>query len=532
MMRRPPRSTLSSSSAASDVYKRQAQSRMRYAVRRAPSGAMMDVDLVISSRLLKRLQARMHMSDGEHIESFVAALRKFAKTIVHQLRGRSNRSADGDEGGHPAGGRASIRRPVQDPADLEEGGAGNAAEEQDTDAFGYAGNKDDNDAEDSDDEAANLVGANQKSGSKKKPSDSSDSENDVSDIEDEATTTTKSNGTKRGNKRPRDMTDSDSEDDDGKKKAAAASDDDDEDAVPIAKALGAAATAIAKNQAAAAKARVMSHAAFHPFTSTFAGGKFRCTVAPMKIADWLTDIGNDASGASDETSLFVVRLGFDMPGSVINVLPDVLSKALEKVFFPTLLPQCGSAKWQPSTTDASSGELVFEGHGATVSNVVTLISSFSPDVGAHNPKHPIKIHRIMSTDINDMCESFGIEVGYATLFSELCKLFKRYAVDSRHLSLIADAATHRGVWENYNFTGIIARSSSPLFQMTFASSKKFLHTAVTRGVPDSLESISSAILVGEKPRVGTALVSIGHSDQAVNNMLEQAFASPVSAAAE
>ena len=135
----------------------------------------------------------------------------------------------------------------------------------------------------------------------------------------------------------------------------------------------------------------------------------------------------------------------------------------------------------------------------------------------------MRTDKIMSTDIHDMCRTFGVETGYRALMEELSKLFKRYAVDSRHMSLIADAATHKGVWESYNFTGIIARSSSPLFQMTFASSKKFLHQAVTRGVPDSLASISSAILVGEKPRVGTATASVAPDDRVVKGLLERAF---------
>jgi len=134
----------------------------------------------------------------------------------------------------------------------------------------------------------------------------------------------------------------------------------------------------------------------------------------------------------------------------------------------------------------------------------------------------IAVAKARSTDIRDMCTAMGIESGYKSLLDELDKLFRRYAVDYHHLTLIADAATHRGTWENYNFTGVISRSASPLFQMTFASSKRFLHTAVTRGLGDELKSFSSAIMVGERPRVGTACANIEMDNSILRGVFERA----------
>ncbi|EAN87332.1 DNA-directed RNA polymerase I largest subunit, putative, partial [Trypanosoma cruzi] len=158
-----------------------------------------------------------------------------------------------------------------------------------------------------------------------------------------------------------------------------------------------------------------------------------------------------------------------------------------------------------------------QGANATMRHVLSFLSLFTLGTRA------IKLRQARSTDIRDMANWFGVESAYRTLYDELSKLFKRYSVDHRHLTLIADAATHRGTWENFNFTGVISQSASPLFQMTFASSKRWLHTAVSRGLSDELQSISSAIMVGERPKVGTACVKLAPDAAVLRDVLEHTF---------
>ena len=191
--------------------------------------------------------------------------------------------------------------------------------------------------------------------------------------------------------------------------------------------------------------------------------------------------------------------------SAIVVVPDVIEKALTSTMLPTNFPKIEHGTYTAGGgghVHGKTGTLTFHGAGANLRNVLKLIAIFDEEM----TPHCIRVDRATSTDIRDIEAVLGIEAANAALKKEFVNLFSKYDVDPRHLSLAADAATRSGRWVAFNFTGIIKESSSPLFQMTFASSRRFLHTAITRGVPDNLKSLSAAIMVGEAPAVGTATV--------------------------
>ena len=506
------------------------KNRMRYTMLRNEHNTILDVELLMSKELLNIVADKMQMATGEHVDSLREALKAFAKKVVAALRGRTRIGAEAaaaaalDELGEDD---RSTRVAAQDPADLggeafadgPSGGrkGGRGRDDDDEEAYDHA-REDDLEALDEDavseSDVAEARAARRGAKSAAKKSAGSDDDDDASEAEDE------------------------DEDDNAITGNAVTSDDDSSSDVdaPIASSSAPAASSSGRKGAAR---NAVTHDTFSPIAAAYGGGKFTVEMVPKAFSEWLhenhvqrsaanIDPSNSSgmvSGIAElaktgDASLFVVKMRFIMPPRIIAVVPDVLRDCLATVTFPTWLPQCEKARWTPSLDDASTGDLVFEGKGATLKNILLLVSLFSTN---HGEGTSVRTDKIMSTDIHDMCRTFGVETGYRALMEELSKLFKRYAVDSRHMSLIADAATHKGVWESYNFTGIIARSSSPLFQMTFASSKKFLHQAVTRGVPDSLASISSAILVGEKPRVGTATASVAPDDRVVKGLLERAF---------
>ncbi|EPY15934.1 DNA-directed RNA polymerase I largest subunit [Strigomonas culicis] len=218
----------------------------------------------------------------------------------------------------------------------------------------------------------------------------------------------------------------------------------------------------------------------------------------------------------------------------IVVLSDTIDRALQRTALPSWLPRFRSIHFTRSATDPRSGELIFQGSArdakTSIRDVVNYLSYFTTYTCAHaygegsaNSTSGILIHKATSTDIQDVCQNFGIEGGYASLLTELHHLFKRYAVDERHLSLIADTAMHRGRWENFNFTGVISRSASPLFQMTFASAKRFIHAAVASGLPDTLQSVSAAVMVGAAPQVGTACAAAQLQPELLGDVVERWF---------
>nr|CCC92265.1 putative DNA-directed rna polymerase I largest subunit [Trypanosoma congolense IL3000] len=245
---------------------------------------------------------------------------------------------------------------------------------------------------------------------------------------------------------------------------------------------------------------------------SLSGSRARINIAPLS---------SEAASLGGVTQLpddfFIINVVISTPHNTVAVIPEIVDNILEELTLPSWLPRFDSVIYTQDSTNSTNGELVFQGESATMRNVMSFLSLFT--VG----RKSIQLDRAFSTDVRDMGNYFGIESAYKALYQELQKLFRRYSVDRRHLMLISDAATHRGRWENYNFTGVVSQSASPLFQMTFASSARWLHMAVSRGMPDDLQSLSSAIMVGERPRVGTAFVRVIANNEVLRDVLERDF---------
>lgn len=82
-------------------------------------------------------------------------------------------------------------------------------------------------------------------------------------------------------------------------------------------------------------------------------------------------------------------------------------------------------------------------------------------------------------------------------------------VDPRHLLLIADYMTFDGTFQPLNRTGMEG-GNSPLQQMSFESSLKFLKSAVLSHRKDKLCSPSARLMVGQPTKCGTAAFQIMH----------------------
>lgn len=438
---------------------------VRMCVHRTESTTEIDVALLFSKALLANAAASMCMSRGEHVASFTSALRGFIKTTVNVLRGRAPAGSEGRARGEE---EAATSSGVDDPALMMK----DAGDESDR------GSDVDSDADESEEIRDRRQAGEEEKGRSPFLAQTSAADGQLSDMdEDGEEAAAKHDGGSDG------------------------SDGDDEEATFASKALRPLAT----------EPLAVDYNNFAMVTCTYGGGRFRGSFSSVPRAQnaQLTTLPED---------FFVVRVRLVCPPSIVAVIPDVVRQTLEAVSFPTWLPQFEKCHYARNSEDATSGELWMQGRGATVKAASTMVAMFALDAPA------IKLQKARSTDINDMAASGGIESAYQSLLEELIKLFKRYAVDPRHMSLVADAATHRGIWENFNFTGVIARSASPLFQMTFASAKRFLHTAVTRGIGDGLDSISSAIMVGEKPKVGTATVKWANERTLLQDVFERTHA--------
>nr|XP_057919722.1 DNA-directed RNA polymerase I subunit RPA1 [Doryrhamphus excisus] len=121
----------------------------------------------------------------------------------------------------------------------------------------------------------------------------------------------------------------------------------------------------------------------------------------------------------------------------------------------------------------------------------------------------LDINRLYSNEVHAMANTYGIEVALKVIEKEIKDVFAVYGieVDPRHLSLVADYMCFEGVYKPLN-RHAIRSNSSPLQQMTFETSYKFLKQATMLGSRDQLSSPSACLVVGKVVRGGTGLFEL------------------------
>ncbi|XP_067838456.1 DNA-directed RNA polymerase I subunit RPA1 [Heptranchias perlo] len=121
----------------------------------------------------------------------------------------------------------------------------------------------------------------------------------------------------------------------------------------------------------------------------------------------------------------------------------------------------------------------------------------------------LDLRRLYSNDVHAIASTYGIEAALRVIEKEIKDVFAVYGieVDPRHLSLVADYMCFDGSYKPFNRIGMQS-SSSPLQQMTFETSYKFLKHATMLGTLDELKSPSACLVVGKVVRGGTGLFDL------------------------
>jgi DNA-directed RNA polymerase II subunit RPB1 len=115
----------------------------------------------------------------------------------------------------------------------------------------------------------------------------------------------------------------------------------------------------------------------------------------------------------------------------------------------------------------------------------------------------VDTERTLSNDINEITEIFGIEATRNIILRELLKM-QDYNVNYRHISLLGDIMTHRGVIMKIERHGINRSGErGPIAKATFEESLEILVKASTFGEKDKMGGVSANIMFGQLPKVGT-----------------------------
>lgn len=129
----------------------------------------------------------------------------------------------------------------------------------------------------------------------------------------------------------------------------------------------------------------------------------------------------------------------------------------------------------------------------------------------HEHLDVLDINRIKTNDIYKMMKQYGVEAGRANLVDEVRSIFKMYGIEVnyRHLSLIGDFMTFNGDYRAFNRIGM-EESSSPFLKMSFETTMKYLVASCIGKETDDMTTPSSALVLGQVPRVGTGVFDIIH----------------------
>uniref|UniRef100_A0A182J8W8 DNA-directed RNA polymerase subunit n=1 Tax=Anopheles atroparvus TaxID=41427 RepID=A0A182J8W8_ANOAO len=121
----------------------------------------------------------------------------------------------------------------------------------------------------------------------------------------------------------------------------------------------------------------------------------------------------------------------------------------------------------------------------------------------------LDLNRLYTNDIHAMANRYGIEAASRVIVKEIQNVFSVYGItiDPRHLLLVADYMTASGRFQAMNRVGM-ENSASPLQQISFESSVRFLKGAMLKGMGDHLDSPSSRLMVGQPLKLGTGAFTL------------------------
>lgn len=126
-------------------------------------------------------------------------------------------------------------------------------------------------------------------------------------------------------------------------------------------------------------------------------------------------------------------------------------------------------------------------------------------------RHPevLDLARIESNNIREMMKHYGIEAARHCIVKEVRSVFAAYGieVDYRHLSLVADFMTQNGTYRPFNRIGM-QDSNSVLLKASFETSTAFLSESCSKQEYDDNTTPSSAIVLGQIPKIGTGVFDL------------------------
>lgn len=138
-----------------------------------------------------------------------------------------------------------------------------------------------------------------------------------------------------------------------------------------------------------------------------------------------------------------------------------------------------------------------------------------------------------TNNIIEVCEVLGIEAAKAALYYEIVEVLSGINVNYRHLSLLIDTMTNKGVLMPINRHGINRGDAGPLAKSSFEESIIMLVGAGVFGELDKVNGVSANVMLGQIAPCGTGETQVLLDEQVLTENIdrlvkERAIKKPVS----
>jgi DNA-directed RNA polymerase subunit A" len=118
--------------------------------------------------------------------------------------------------------------------------------------------------------------------------------------------------------------------------------------------------------------------------------------------------------------------------------------------------------------------------------------------------------RTTTNDVTEISQVLGIEAARNALILEIQKVLEaqELKVNYRHISLIADAMTSKGVIKSVGRHGLAGEKTSVLAKAAFEETAKHLVNACVHGEAEKLRGIAENIIIGQTIPCGTGKIKL------------------------
>jgi DNA-directed RNA polymerase subunit A' len=127
--------------------------------------------------------------------------------------------------------------------------------------------------------------------------------------------------------------------------------------------------------------------------------------------------------------------------------------------------------------------------------------------------------RTVTNNIYEIANVLGIEAARTALVREITNTLEEQGleVDIRHIMLVADVMTSKGVLQQIGRHGIAGTKSSVLARAAFEITVPTLAQAAVKGEIEMLKGVTENVIVGSTVPVGTGMVElymeVGNNEQ-------------------